>query len=43
MIVKLYRGDDDIHPILNGRTEYTHEEILQYLIDNESDWTEPIV
>ena len=42
MIVKLYKGDEDNHPMLNGFTEYSNEEILQYLIDNASEWSEEI-
>ena len=40
MIVKLYEDDEVSHPILNGRQEYNHEEILQYLADNTEDWNE---
>ena len=43
MIVKLYKGDEDSHPMLNGFTEYSHTEILQYLIDNDAEWNEPII
>jgi hypothetical protein len=42
MIVKLYEGDETNHPMLNGVQEYTHTEIKQYLIDNDSEWNEPI-
>jgi hypothetical protein len=43
MIVKLPEGDETKHPILNGRTEYTHSEMLQYLVDNDAEWNEPII
>jgi len=42
MIVKLYKTDIKNHPMLNGFTEYSYEEILQYLIDNSSEWSEQI-
>ena len=42
MIVKLYKTDIKNHPMLNAFTEYSHEEILQYLIDNSSEWSEQI-
>lgn len=37
-IIKLYAGDEQDHQLLNGFTEYTHTEILQYLVDNTEDW-----
>jgi hypothetical protein len=43
MIVKLYKGDTENHPMLNGFQEQTHTEILQYLIDNKAEWSEPII
>jgi hypothetical protein len=43
MIVKLYKGDEESHPILNGFQERTHTEMLQYLIDNDAEWNEPII
>jgi len=43
MIVKLYKGDVENHPMLNGFQERTHAEILQYLIDNDAEWNEPII
>jgi hypothetical protein len=41
-VVKLYSGDEENHASLNGFTEYTHEEILEYLDNNASEWNEPI-
>ena len=43
MIVKLYKGDEENHPMLNGFQERTHAEMLQYLIDNDAEWNEPII
>jgi hypothetical protein len=43
MIVKLYMGDEENHPMLNGIQEYTHTEILQYLEDNSNEWQEEII
>ena len=43
MIVKLHKGDETNHPMLNAFTEYSHAEILQYLIDNDAEWNEPII
>lgn len=43
MIVKLYTGDEENHPMLNGIQEYTHTEILQYLEDNSNEWQEEII
>ena len=39
-VVKLYIGDETQHPILNGFTEYTHEEILVEMTTPE--WQEEI-
>ena len=39
-VVKLYSGDETNHPLLNGFTEYTHEEILVEMATPE--WTEEI-
>lgn len=36
MVVKLCKGDDANHAMLNGKQEYTHEEILQEL--NTAEW-----
>lgn len=36
-VVKLYEGDEQDHPLLNGFTEYTHSEILAEMAKPE--WT----
>lgn len=40
-VVKLYIGDENDHQMLNGFTEYTHEEVLVEMAKPE--WTEEIV
>lgn len=40
MVIKLYKGDEASHPILNGRPEYTHSEILVEMVKPE--WTEDL-
>jgi hypothetical protein len=37
-VVKLYKGDEADHALLNGFTEYTHEEILVEMAKPE--WTD---
>lgn len=39
-VVKLYSGDEQQHPLLNGFTEYNHTEILVEMATPE--WTEEI-
>ena len=39
-VVKLYSGDEQQHQLLNGFTEYTHEEILVEMATPE--WQEEI-
>ena len=36
-VVKLYKGDNEDHSLLNGFTEYTHTQILSEL--KGSEWT----
>ena len=43
MIVKLYKGDEESHPILSGFQERTHAEMIQYLFFHDAEWNEPII
>lgn len=36
-VIKLYKGDEEDHPLLNGFPEYTHAEILTE-INGNPDW-----
>ena len=43
IVVKLAYNDTKQHAILSGIKEYTQAEILQYLNDNASSWSEQII